>query len=140
MLDVRRGGGVNGDPGLELPDYPQLPIVDGRLDLAELEAWQMELARRSIELGSALLLIHAGAAPGEDHEVVLARMGEFEALRRADMAWVFGWVMGRTEELRHAAWSTVRGADHGSFHLGLEAGREEHRRSQRSATAGLGRR
>lgn len=83
------------DAGVELPTYPLLPLVDGRLELEELEAWQLERNRRSAEIAVAFWAIVEGRAPQDDMAAVACRMAEFERRRREDLNWVTGFVTGR---------------------------------------------
>ena len=84
------------EPGPELPEYPELPVVDGRLVLDELEAWQLERKRRSAEVDVAYLDIVEGRAPQTDMAAVAAAMSVFETRGRRDLHWVCGYLAGRS--------------------------------------------
>ena len=84
------------DVGPELPEYPELPVVDGRLVLDDLEAWQLERKRRSAEVDVAYLEIIEGRAPYTDMAAVAARMSAFETRGRRDLHWVCGYLAGRS--------------------------------------------
>jgi ribosomal protein L37AE/L43A len=80
---------------LELPEYPPLPVVEGRLMLEMLEEWRLLRDRRSAELDVAMVLaVEAGAT--DDRQAIVGRMAEFELRRTADREWVCGYMVGRT--------------------------------------------
>ncbi len=124
---------MTADPGVELPAYLPLPVVDGGLAVDRLEAWQVETSRRATELCSALMLVDAGAVPAGDHDVIVDRIGEFRRRRDHDMAWAFGWLIGRGESMR----TTFTGGDQLlAFETGRAAAMAESRRRMLAAAGG----
>lgn len=89
--------GEQSEAPLELPEYPPLPMRDGRLVLDELDAWSVQKERRHGELQAALHLVDAGSAPATDRPAILARLDEFSSLWLMDFSRLRGFIDGRFE-------------------------------------------
>lgn len=83
------------DPGLELPEYPPPPFIDGHVDLDQLEGWHLERRRRAAELDAAMVEATARDAPAEMFAIA-TRMAQFESRHIHDVHLIGGWLAGRS--------------------------------------------
>lgn len=114
---------------MELPEYPPLPVVDGRPVLNELETWQILRDSREYELRTALKLVEGDASPQANTERsdIIERLDTFATWARFDLAFLGGYIAGRTELVLGVPDHTRRDLDDvaGAYDLGRAGGLRE---------------